>query len=145
MRLKWVVLTFILVTQCARGDDIRWCTIAGVKAEKAQALVYPAIAKAGHVEGIVILRVTFETSGVVKAIDSVSGPKLLADPATHRTKDWQFKTDATGSEPCQNLVIIRYRILPENYTEPEAGSVRPEPQPTGSYLIRIDALTIRII
>ena len=109
---------------------------------KTQGLVYPPIAKAAHVEGVVTLRVRFDPSGTVKDTESISGPKLLAEPSTNRIKDWRFKTNATGNELCQNLVIIKYRILPENYTAPEPGSEPREPQPTGSYVIRIDAYTI---
>ena len=136
-----IMLGFILMCQFAAAADVRWCTITSKR--DTDTLVYPPIARAAHVQGAVILRVTFSTTGSISSVESVSGPKMLVDSTSERLKAWQFHTNATGDQPCQSLVVVKYRILPENYDpQTELPSKEQSHPPAGIYQISIDAYTI---
>ena len=71
-------------------------------------LVYPPIARAAHVTGIVIERVTFLPDGAVLAAETISGPPLIAKPVSNRLLRWRLKTETHGSEPCQALIVADF-------------------------------------
>jgi TonB family protein len=60
--------------------------------------VYPAIAKAAHVHGTVILDVTIDAAGKVTHITSVSGNAMLIQAAIDAVKGWKYRRfdEATG-------------------------------------------------
>jgi hypothetical protein len=68
-------------------------------------LAYPPIAKAAHVEGLVILLATFKTSGEVAEITVVSGPIMLIPSATAFVRGWQANS-YTGPRTCP--IVVRY-------------------------------------
>jgi hypothetical protein len=139
-----IALGFILTCQIASAAEARWCSITGKR--KTDTLVYPPMAKASRVDGIVILRVHFSTDGGVLSVESISGPQTLVDPTRERLKSWQFHTDAVGDQPCQSLIVVKYRILPENYDLPTESTSEPQPHPSaGIYQISVDSYTITII
>ena len=71
--------------------------------------VYPAIARAAHIEGIVILMVTFRLDGTVDHHDVLSGPHFLSTAASAYVKDWRANT-YTGPRTCP--IVIRYVLQP---------------------------------
>jgi TonB family protein len=73
--------------------------------------VYPPIAKAAHIEGTVILLVTFKTTGEVEKIDIASGPKMLERAATDYVKGWRA-SEYTGPRTCP--IVIAFHLLREN-------------------------------
>jgi hypothetical protein len=139
-----IALGFILTSQLAAAAEARWCTITGKR--KTDTLVYPVSARAAHVDGVVVLRVHFSTDGGVLSVESISGPEMLVDPTNERLKSWQFHTDAVGDQPCQSLVVVKYRILPENHDLPTESTSEPQSHPpAGIYQISVDSYTITII
>jgi hypothetical protein len=74
--------------------------------------LYPAIAKAAHVEGNVIMLVSFKLDGAVDHIDVISGPKmlqnLLPDIAVKYVQSW--KANAYGG-PRTCPVVITFTLL----------------------------------
>jgi hypothetical protein len=112
----------------------RWCSITG-KA-KDNSLVYPPIARAAHIDGIVIGRLHFATNGKVENFQVVSGPPILANSVTDQIKLWTVQTNAQGTEPCQSLFVVTFAIgdskvneegLPTNHPGIFRVSVRTEP------------------
>ena len=85
---------------------------------------YPAIAKAAHVEGIVILEATLSTEGHVEHLDALSGPKLLLGSAIDYVQGWQANT-YTGSRTCP--VVLRY-ILQKTGDKQVPLVLRTDPQ-----------------
>jgi hypothetical protein len=128
---------FIFLCQSARAADIRWCTITGKNEENK--LIYMPIAKAAHVEGVVILRVNFSTIGDVLKVEPISGPQMLVKSSSEQLKTWHLTTTAVGDAPCQSLVVIKYRLFPENYTLPPVEETPGEFRPAGLYVISIDS------
>jgi TonB family protein len=80
------------------------------KMTEAATPVYPPIAKAAHVEGNVILLVTFKTTGEVEKIDIASGPKLLERAATDYVKGWRAN-EYSGPRTCP--IVITFHLLGE--------------------------------
>lgn len=81
------------------------------KMTEAATPVYPPIAKAAHVEGNVILLVTFKTTGEVEKIDIVSGPKMLERATTDYVKGWHAN-EYSGPRTCP--IVISFHLLREN-------------------------------
>jgi len=54
-------------------------------------LVYPAIAKAAHVQGTVVLQVDVDANGEVTATKTVSGPPMLVQAAIDTVRQWTYR------------------------------------------------------
>jgi hypothetical protein len=61
--------------------------------------VYPAIARAAHVQGPVVLLVSFKATGEVDTITVVTGPELLRQSAVTFVHGWRANP-FTGSRTC---------------------------------------------
>jgi TonB family protein len=60
---------------------------------------YPALARAAHISGTVLLRVFIGTDGTVENLQYVSGPPLLMEAAVDAVKKWQYKPTLLNGEP----------------------------------------------
>ena len=57
--------------------------------------IYPSIAKAAHVTGMIIMIASFERSGEVQNVNVVSGPQMLRQPAVDYVRvGWKTNTAA---------------------------------------------------
>ena len=88
--------------------DTRWCSIA--VGGSSEALIYPPIARAARVYGVVLSRVTYSTTGEVVRVEAISGPPMLSNSLGEQMGKWSIKTDATGEGLCQSLVIADFRL-----------------------------------
>jgi TonB family protein len=68
--------------------------------------VYPPKAKAEHVEGIVVLRVTIDKGGSVYKADNVSGPSSLAPAAIEAVKQWKYQRYVMGGVPVEVVTTV---------------------------------------
>ena len=74
--------------------------------------VYPPIAKAAHVEGNVIMLVSFKTTnGEVEKIDVISGPEMLRAAARTYVESWRAN-EYTGPRTCP--IVILFVLNPQN-------------------------------
>jgi hypothetical protein len=103
--------------------EARWCSITG--RGSTDNLVYPQIARASRVSGVVVSRILYQPSGTVLRVETVSGIPLLSSSISQQLMYWTFKTDAAGEDICQSLVITDLRLGKPEYTK-----VAPTPQPT---------------
>lgn len=69
--------------------------------------IYPPIAKAAHVSGMVIVLAEFDTNGQVIRVDVRSGPEMLKSAASTFVKSWQAN-EYTGPRTCP--VVITYEL-----------------------------------
>jgi hypothetical protein len=115
--------------------QIRWCTITG-KSETDK-LIYTPIARAAHIEGVVIQRINFTSAGKVLSLEPVSGHAVLANAAAQQLSTWHLQTDAAGDQDCQSIVVIKYRL--EVNDPPSIKKNSPTP---GMLQISIDATPI---
>ena len=106
------LLKFCLVAQslacCLCSAETRWCATTGPV--KGNTLVYPPIARAAHVNGLVVGHLIFEPSGTVLRLEDASGPVLLAKNVSDQVTRWVLSTDVQGSELCQTLLVASFTI-----------------------------------
>src|SRR5580704_4577843 len=86
--------------------------------------IYPPIAKAAHVEGVVVMLVTFKLSGEVEKIDIINGPKMLQTAASDYVQGWHAN-EFTGPRTCP--IAITFHLLRDKDTA-TPGSVRQDVQ-----------------
>ena len=79
-------------------------------------LVYPPIARAAHIDGMVILLVRFELSGVSAEVKVLSGPPMLQAAAVDFVKSWRAN-EYTGPRECP--IVVSFKFV-------EAGSIDKE-------------------
>lgn len=84
----------------------RWCSISG-KGVSAP-LLYPPVARAAHITGTVIERITFRPEGAVLGVEPVLGPRLIASPIATQLRKCSFKTNAKGAQPCLALIVANF-------------------------------------
>jgi TonB family protein len=63
--------------------------------------VYPEVAKAAHVQGIVVLRAVIGKTGEIKALQMISGPPMLAGSAMDAVRQWKYKPYVLNGEPTE--------------------------------------------
>jgi hypothetical protein len=116
----------VFIPAC-RGEA-RWCDITGQSSS--DKLVYPPIARAARVSGIVLARITYSPQGDVQEVATISGPPMLAKFVNVQLRSWHLKTNASGNDPCQSLAIIDFRLVTD---DKPAGA---PPQPTSGSIMR---------
>jgi hypothetical protein len=114
----------------------RWCSITG--RASSDTLIYPPIARAARVSGVVLSRVIFSPAGKVENVESISGPAMLADSVAQQLGKWTFRTTAQGDELCEAIVISEFRLGDLDNPLPEQSIPAAPP---GLLRIRIDAET----
>jgi periplasmic protein TonB len=62
---------------------------------------YPAIAKAAHIQGIVILQATISKSGSIQNLRVISGPPTLQQAAMDAVRSWRYKPYLLNGEPVE--------------------------------------------
>jgi hypothetical protein len=105
---RLLLLCAIVAIGGSCSAETRWCSITG-KA-KSNTIFYPPIARAAHISGTVVSRMTFSPSGEVIEMETVFGPPLLATSANAQMKSWTVQTNAAGADPCQSLIVLNFAI-----------------------------------
>jgi protein TonB len=74
--------------------------------------VYPADAKAAHVEGAVVLRAIISKTGEVENLQVISGPKELMASALDAVRQWTYKPYLLNGEPVEveTTITVNYRL-----------------------------------
>src|SRR5580693_9283481 len=113
-------LAFVLAS-CAIAAvchaEPRWCSVTSQ--DPSNKLVYPPIARAARVEGVVLSHLIYAPNGKVQRVEPISGPPLLSDSLIRQMANWTVKTDATGEELCETLVIAKFTLLEGDRRPPE--------------------------
>jgi len=107
------LLMAVLACHAFAVGESRWCTVSGPANFKR--LIYPPLARASHLSGVVLLLATYRPTGEILTTEVISGPQMLADSAREQIQEWKMSTTASGDQPCQTLIIAKFNILPENY------------------------------
>jgi protein TonB len=63
--------------------------------------VYPPIAKAAHVQGVVVLHALISKQGTIEDLKVVSGPPMLTSSAVDAVKRWRYKPYLLNGEPTE--------------------------------------------
>jgi periplasmic protein TonB len=62
---------------------------------------YPAIAKAAHIQGAVVLQATISKSGSIQNLRVISGPPMLQQAAMDAVRSWRYKPYLLNGEPVE--------------------------------------------
>jgi protein TonB len=62
---------------------------------------YPAIAKAAHVQGTIVLHAIISKDGAVQDLQYISGPPLLMKAAMDAVRQWRYKPTELNGEPVE--------------------------------------------
>lgn len=75
---------------------------------------YPAIAKAAHVQGTVVLEVTVDKSGAVQDLRALSGAPILQSAAITAVRTWRYKPYVVQGSPARfrTHLKITFQITP---------------------------------
>jgi TonB family protein len=82
------------------GIEIRPEELAGNLIRKVEP-VYPAIAKAAHVQGTVVLRTVIAKTGDVEKVEVISGPPMLTGSAVEAARQWIYKPYLLNGQPTE--------------------------------------------
>jgi hypothetical protein len=105
--------------------EARWCSIVGRGPN--DSLYYPPIARAAWVHGTVLSRILYWPTGKVKDLEPISGPVMLSNAMGEQMKGWTIRTDASGNELCQTLVIADFRLHDPPYPTKDGPAVILQP------------------
>lgn len=103
--MKTALLFFVLSTTAAFAQP-NTCGGLTLVIDGAQP-VYPPIARAAHVTGMVIMLVSFKTTGEADTVQIVSGPPMLRQAATDYVKSWKANT-YSGPRTCP--IVITFNL-----------------------------------
>jgi periplasmic protein TonB len=80
--------------------NVSWGVMAGYLLAKTLPQ-YPAIAKAAHIQGIVVLQATISKSGSIQNLRVISGPPMLQQAAMDAVRSWHYKPYLLNGEPVE--------------------------------------------
>ncbi len=110
--------------------------------EDSTQLVYPPIAKAAHVTGVVVLLATFDHDGSVKQTTVVSGPKMLQTAAISYVSGLRANR---YSGPRQCPIAVAFRVEGESVECGSTTQTASKPQPVlGFRRIDLQHVTIAV-
>ena len=72
--------------------------------------IYPTIAKAAHVQGIVIIEATIAKNGDVKDAKVLSAPSMLDDAALTAVRQWRYTPSLLNGQPVEVLMSVTVRF-----------------------------------
>ncbi|MGA2349210.1 MAG: hypothetical protein ABSF70_02155 [Terracidiphilus sp.] len=88
--------------------ETRWCSVVGRGPN--DTLIYPPIARAARVYGVVLSRIYYLPTGEVKDVAAISGPVMLFRSMREQMMGWKIRTDASDDQLCQTLVVADFRL-----------------------------------
>ena len=62
---------------------------------------YPPIAKAAHVQGVVVLHAIISKQGTIENLQVISGPPMLTAAALDAVRRWRYKPYLLNGEPTE--------------------------------------------
>jgi protein TonB len=62
---------------------------------------YPAIARAAHIQGVVVLQATISKAGSIENLRVISGPPMLRQAALDAVQTWRYKPYLLNGEPVE--------------------------------------------
>ena len=114
-RMLNVVLTLLIALHVgvAQSRKVALPTVADAKVP-----LYPPLARAARVQGVVRIRVTTDGHRVVSGA-AEGGPRILASAAEDNARTWQFATH----QPTSFIVTYTYKLVDSLKSGPENPTV----------------------
>jgi TonB family protein len=96
--------------------------------------LYPAVAKAAGVEGLVKVQVLVGEGGRVVSAEVLDGPPLLRDAALDAARQWEFKPYEVDGKPVKVRVVTTFNFTLDKRQPAQAEQAQtfnaPTPPPT---------------
>jgi protein TonB len=73
--------------------------------------VYPEIAKAARVQGVVLLNAQISKEGVVEDLRVISGHALLNDAAIQAVRQWRYRPQMLSGQPIPVVTTITVNFV----------------------------------
>jgi TonB family protein len=85
--------------------------------------VYPPLAKAAHIQGVVVLHAILSKTGEVEKLEVVSGPPLLQQSALDAVRRWKYRPYLLNGEPVevQTTINVNFTFAPPSKSEAAPG------------------------
>jgi len=106
-RLVLLAVCLSVLASVCRAEP-RWCSVTGRR--PADMLLYPPIARAARVQGVVVSRIVYVPNGAVARVEPIFGPAMLSDSVSKQISRWIVTTDASGDELCESLLIAQFQF-----------------------------------
>ena len=136
---RLLILLGVGVLTIACHAEPRWCSISAK--DPSNKFWYPPIARAARVSGVVLSHIIYLPNGTVERVEPISGPRLLSDSLRAQLMEWTVKTDATGDELCQTLVIAEFTLRESSGPTPAA---KTQVSPPGVLRLSVEDEVIEI-
>ncbi len=81
--------------------------VLAAKKISGEAVQYPAIAKAAHIQGVVVLHAIIAKDGTIQDLSVISGPGLLVSAAMQAVRTWRYAPTLLNGVPVKVDSIIR--------------------------------------
>ncbi len=90
--------------------------------------VYPEFAKAGHIQGAVVLKAVISKEGTVENLTVISGPLELRSSSLEAVRQWIYKPYLLNGQPTEveTTITVNYNLAPP---APSANENSNEDQP----------------
>ena len=73
--------------------------------------IYPTIAKAAHISGVVHLHATISKDGTIRELELVDGSPLLAQAALAAVRQWRYRPTLLSGEPVEVDTYITVKFV----------------------------------
>lgn len=90
--------------------------------------VYPPIAKAAHVQGVVVLHAIISKQGTIESLNVLSGPAMLQGAAVDAVSKWRFTPYMMNGEPTEVESTINVNFIFDGSpatAQPNPGTAAP--------------------
>jgi protein TonB len=87
--------------------------------------VYPPIAKAAHVQGVVVMHAVISKTGDIEDLQTISGPPMLTGAAMDAVKQWKYKPYLLAGQPVEVETTINVNFLFAESPRPDTGTTLP--------------------
>jgi hypothetical protein len=108
MRGLLIVLLIVAISPEAFALEARWCSVSS--RDSSNTLDYEPIAVAARIQGEAHALIIYKPNGRVEKVEPLSGVRMLLIPLTDQLTKWTVRSNASGDELCQTLVIATFTL-----------------------------------
>jgi TonB family protein len=97
--------------------------------------IYPPIAKAAHVQGVVVLRATISKQGTIESLSLISGPPMLVQNAINAVRQWTYSPFLLNGQPTEVETTINVNFAlaeTSSAAQPEGNGSNPTTSSTST-------------
>jgi TonB family protein len=89
--------------------------------------IYPAIARAAHVQGVVVFHAIIGKTGEIQELQLVSGPPMLVNSARNAVIQWKYKPYLLNGQPTEveTTINVNYSFGESSLKTPPDGTFTP--------------------